>query len=66
MTEQQVDACLVSTVAMYLGVRPVDPDDPFGPMSGDFAADAARLNRARLEAAARKQEAKGDPAGVAH
>jgi hypothetical protein len=73
MSQAEVDACEVHVVAQYLGVAPEDPDDPFGPLTGDYAADAARVNARRLreaEAAAKRQqaetEAPGGEGGVAH
>lgn len=48
----EVDLLDLSSVAALLGVVPETPDDdPFGPMTGDFAADSARLIRRRLEEA---------------
>lgn len=52
MTEEEVDACSIPMIATYLGVVPDNPDDPFGSLTGDLAADAARLNRRRLAEAA--------------
>jgi hypothetical protein len=49
----QVDALDIAVLAMLLGVQPETPeDDLFGPLSGDFEADSARLIARRLAAAA--------------
>jgi hypothetical protein len=55
MTMDEVDALDVWVAAIYLGIRPADPDDEFGPLTGDLAADAAALNRRRMEEHARRQ-----------
>lgn len=47
-----VDALDISVVAMLLGVRPDEPEDGFGPLSGDLDADSARLIARRQAAAA--------------
>lgn len=47
MTQAEVDACDVWVVALYLGHRPVDPDDPFG-STGNFEADSRALIARRM------------------
>lgn len=54
----EVDALDLSVLAALLGVQADRPDDPFGSLSGDFAADSARLIRRRQEQA-RKAKANG-------
>lgn len=58
----EVDALDISTVAALLGIHPETPDDPFGPLSGDFAADSAALIRRRLAAARAKEKAEAEAA----
>ncbi len=62
MTQAEVDACEIPLVAMYLGVRPPGDDDA---VTGDFHADAARRNRARI-AEAEAAEARDRGPGVAN
>lgn len=67
MTQGQVDECLISTVALYMGHRPPDPDDPLGvSLTGDFEADSRALIAARLAEAARQANTGGEQVGVAH
>lgn len=55
MSQAEVDACEIHVVAMYLGVTPPgDDEDEFGQMTGDYAADAARVNARRIAAAEAK------------
>lgn len=58
MGQAEVDACEVHVVAMYLGVTPDGGDeDEFGQLTGDYAADAARVNARRIAAAEAKARA---------
>lgn len=55
MTQAEADACEVYVVAMYLGVTPQgDEEDEFGQLTGNYAADAARVNARRIAAAEAK------------
>ena len=57
-TAGDADRLDLSVVAMLLGVRPHLDDDEFGPLTGDFEADSARLIARRIAAAkARDREA---------
>ena len=53
-TAGEVDRLDLSVVAMLLGVRPVIDGDEFGPLTGDFEADSARLIARRIAAAREK------------
>lgn len=52
MTQSEVDACDVAVVAIYLGHRPVDPDDPLSGLTGDFEADSRLMIAQRMAEAA--------------
>lgn len=48
MGPAEIDALDLSVMAALLGLRPDDPDDEFGPLTGDFDADSARVIAARV------------------
>lgn len=50
LSPAEVDALDLSVLAALLGVYPQSEDDPLGmgPLSGDFAADSARVLAARV------------------
>lgn len=52
----EVDLLDIAAVASLLGVSAQAPDDPFGTLTGDFAADSARLIQQRIAAARAKAE----------
>jgi len=53
-TAGETDLLDLSVVAMLLGVQPVIEGDEFGPLTGDFEADSARLIARRIAAAKEK------------
>lgn len=57
----EVDALDLSLVAALLGIYPDDPDDTHGRLSGDFAADSARLIARRLEERKAREMAAQEP-----
>lgn len=57
MSPGEVDELDITVAAMLLGVQPESPDDPFGPLTGDFAVDSARLIARRQAAAAAARSA---------
>lgn len=59
MSPADVDALDISVCAALLGVRPEDPDDPFGALSGDFGADSAAIIARRVAAAAAAEQRTG-------